>query len=174
MRHMSDTFSRFTREGPNLTTQILQDLGRAIVTGRFSHGNTFPFESELCQQYSASRPVVREAVKMLTTKGLLVARPRSGTTGQPEDRWIFLDPDVLRWMLQRNLSIELLVDFTEVRLAIEPRAAGMAARGATEAQRDHIMEPIGRSIAADPGEDAALKADNAFPVSGHQTGNKRA
>src|SRR6266446_2937361 len=73
MRHMSDTFSRFTREGPNLTTQILQDLGRAIVTGRFSHGNTFPFESELCQQYSASRPVVREAVKMLTTKGLLVA-----------------------------------------------------------------------------------------------------
>jgi DNA-binding FadR family transcriptional regulator len=173
MRHMSDTFSRFTREGPNLTTQILQDLGRAIVTGRFSHGNTFPFESELCKQYSASRPVVREAVKMLTTKGLLVARPRSGTTVQPEDRWNLLDPDVLRWMLERNFSIELLVDFTEVRLAIEPRAAGMAARGATEAQRNHIMEAIGRMIAADAGEDDALEADIAFHVAVLEASNNR-
>jgi DNA-binding FadR family transcriptional regulator len=173
MRHMSDTFSRFTREGPNLTTQILQDLGRAIVTGRFSHGNSFPFESELCQQYSASRPVVREAVKMLTTKGLLVARPRSGTTVLPEDRWNLLDPDVLRWMLERNFSIEVLVDFTEVRLAIEPRAAGLAARGATEAQRDHIMEAIDRMIAADAGEDDALEADIAFHVAVLEASNNR-
>src|SRR5258708_38301364 len=105
MRHMSDTFSRFTREGPNLTTQILQDLGRAIVTGRFSHGNTFPFESELCQQYSASRPVVREAVKMLTTRGLLVARPRSGTTVQPEARRNLIDPHVPRSQMPPNLSM---------------------------------------------------------------------
>jgi DNA-binding FadR family transcriptional regulator len=172
MRHMSGSFSRFTREGPNLTTQILQDLGRAIVTGRFSHGN-FPFESELCQQYSASRPVVREAVKMLTTKGLLLARPRSGTFVQPEDRWNLLDPDVLRWMLERNFSIELLVDFTEVRLAIEPRAAGMAARGATEAQRGHIMEAIDRMIAADAGEDDALEADIAFHVAVLEASNNR-
>ena len=66
---MSDTFSRFTREGPNLTTQILQDLGRAIVTGRFSHGNAFPFEAELCQQYSAS---TSELSSLPTQAGSLV------------------------------------------------------------------------------------------------------
>src|SRR5258708_35517554 len=74
-------------------------------------------------------------------------------------------------MLERNFSIELLVDFTEVRLAIEPRAAGMAARGATEAQRNHIMEAIGRMIAADAGEDDALEADIAFHVAVVQASN---
>jgi len=103
---------------------------------------------------------------MLTTKGLLVARPRSGTTVQPEDRWNLLDPDVLRWMLERNFSIELLVDFTEVRLAIEPRAAGMAARGATEAQRNHIMEAIGRMIAADAGEGRRSRSRYRFSCGG--------
>src|SRR5260370_9903870 len=66
-----------------------------------------------------------------------------------------------------------VVDFTKVRPAIEPRAAGMAARGATEAQRNHIMEAIGRMIAADAGEDDALEADIAFHVAALEASKNR-
>jgi len=73
-----------------------------------------------------------------------------------------------------TFSIELLVDFTEVRLAIEPRARGKwQPRGATEAQRNHIMEAIGRMIAADAGEDDALEADIAFHVAVLEASNNR-
>jgi DNA-binding FadR family transcriptional regulator len=170
---MTDNFSRSPRDGRNLTTSILQDLGRAIVTGKFSNGTPFPYEADLCLQYQASRPVLREAVKMLTAKGLLSARPRQGTSVQPEDQWNLLDPDVLHWMLERKFSIELMVDFTEVRLAIEPRAAALAAHGATEAQCAKIMDAIDRMIAADAGDDDALAADIAFHVAVLEASNNR-
>ena len=43
----------------------------------------FPTEAELARQHGVSRSVTREAVKMLTAKGLLSARPRQGTMVQP-------------------------------------------------------------------------------------------
>ena len=68
--------------GQNLTHQITHNLGVAIVTGVYSDENPVPIEADLCRQYNASRPVLREAVKMLTAKGLLVSRPRLGTQVQ--------------------------------------------------------------------------------------------
>jgi DNA-binding FadR family transcriptional regulator len=169
---MSDSFSRSNREGRNLTSAIVQDLGRAIVTGGFNDV-TFPYEADLCRQYGVSRPVLREAVKMLTAKGLLAARPRQGTSIQPEDQWNLLDPDVLRWMLERKFTIELMVDFTEVRLAIEPRAAALAARKASDAQLHKITDAIDRMVAADAGDDDALAADIAFHVAVLEASNNR-
>ena len=77
----------------NLTHRIVQDLGIAVVSGQYSKDNPFPVEADLCRQYGASRSVLREAVKMLTAKGLLRARPRQGTWVQPEENWNLLDPD---------------------------------------------------------------------------------
>ena len=62
--------------GQNLTYSIAHKLGVAIVTGVYSADNPIPIEAELCRQYAASRSVLREAVKMLTAKGLLGSRPR--------------------------------------------------------------------------------------------------
>lgn len=150
--------------GRNLTARIVHDLGRAIVTERFTNQTGFPFESELCQQYGASRPVVREAVKMLTAKGLLRPRQKAGTVVQPEDNWNLLDPDVLKWLLEREFSIDLLIDFTEIRMSIEPRAAGLAAQCSTGPQRRDIIAAIDRMFAAERGEDDPLEADIAFHV----------
>jgi DNA-binding FadR family transcriptional regulator len=83
------------RAGRNLTYGLLDTLGRAIVTG-FYDDSTFPTEAELARQHAVSRSVTREAVKMLTAKGLLTARPRKGTTVQPPSSWNLFDPDVLR------------------------------------------------------------------------------
>ena len=60
--------------GQNLTYTVADSHGTAIVTGVYTAGNPMPIEAELCQQYGASRSVVREAVKMLTAKGLLGSR----------------------------------------------------------------------------------------------------
>lgn len=160
-------------DGRNLTASIVNDLGRAIVTESYSTGRAFPTEAELCLRYGASRPVVREAVKMLTAKGLLVARKRAGTTVQPEDSWNLLDPDVLRWMLERDFSIDLLIDFTDIRMAIEPRAATLAAHSSTGPQRRAIMDAIARMSEADQAREDALAADIAFHIAVLEASNNR-
>jgi DNA-binding FadR family transcriptional regulator len=169
---MIENTSLPNRDGRNLTAAITQDLGRAIVTGHYN-GVSFPFEADLCKQYGVSRPVLREAVKMLTAKGLLSARPRQGTSIQPEDQWNLLDPSVLHWMLERKFTIELMVDFTEVRLAIEPRAAALAARTGSAEQHERITNAIARMVAADAGEDDSLAADIAFHVAVLEASNNR-
>lgn len=160
-------------DGRNLTATIVNDLGHAIVTQSYRAGAPFPTEAELCERFNASRPVLREAVKMLTAKGLLVGRKRAGTIVQPEERWNLLDPDVLRWMLQRDFSIDLLIDFTDIRLAIEPRAATLASHSATGQQRARILAAIDRMIAADRGEEDALEADIAFHIAVLEASNNR-
>ncbi len=149
-------------EGQNLTTSIVHDLGIAIVTGQYTDANPFPVEGDLCKQYSASRSVLREAVKMLTAKGLLTARPRQGTRVQPEENWNLLDPDVLRWMLERKFSLQLLIEFTEIRFAVEPAGAALAARSATAADRAAISRGIEQMLAAERGEADPLETDIDF------------
>lgn len=153
-----------TPRGQNLTYSIAHSLGVAIVTGVYSTNNPLPIESELCRQYNASRTVVREAVKMLTAKGLVGARPRLGTRVEPESNWNLLDPDVLGWLLERKFSPALLIEFTEIRLAIEPAAATLAARRAGPAEKAAIQNGIERMQAADRGEDDPLESDIAFHV----------
>ncbi len=152
------------RAGHNLTFSIVHDLGSAIVTGVFSASNPFPVEAELCTRYNASRSVLREAVKMLTAKGLLRARPRQGTSVVPEPQWNLLDPDVLRWLLERQFSLDLLAEFTEVRLAIEPAAAALSAQRASRTELAHIMATIDRMRAAELGNDDPLDSDIAFHI----------
>jgi DNA-binding FadR family transcriptional regulator len=150
--------------GQNLTYSIANHIGIAIVTGVYSADNPIPIEAELCREYDASRPVLREAVKMLTAKGLLGARPRRGTWVQPEDRWNLLDPDVLGWLLERKYSPALLIEFTEMRLAVEPGAATLAARVAGPEEKAAISHAIERMQAADRGDDDPLESDIAFHV----------
>lgn len=148
--------------GPNLTRRIVEDLGTAIVTGTYSPKNPFPVEAVLCKQYRASRSVLREAVKMLTAKGLLSARPRQGTWVQPETSWNLLDPDVLRWLLERKFSFGLLIEFAQIRLAVEPKAAALAAAQPDPAHRAPVGDAIERMIAAERDADDPLESDIAF------------
>ncbi|HWI86610.1 MAG TPA: FCD domain-containing protein [Sphingomonas sp.] len=142
---------------------MLEDLGSAIVTGHFAD-KRFPTEDELTAQYKVSRTVTREAVKMLTAKGLLKARPRAGTTIQPPSDWSVFDPDVLRWLLDREFSLDLLRHFNELRTAIEPQAAALAARAASEEALEAIESGLQRMSAAEEGDGDPLEADIAFHI----------
>lgn len=153
-----------TSHGRSFTHDIVQRLGQEIVCGVYGAQNPFPIEAELCRRLGVSRSVLREAVKMLTTKGLLNARPRQGTWVEPESNWNLLDPDVLRWFLERKFSPTLLLEFTQVRLAIEPLAAFMAARLAGPEAKASIAAALDRMKAAERGEDDPLESDIAFHV----------
>jgi GntR family transcriptional regulator len=59
--------------------QIAEDLRLKIESGELSHGDQLPTELELRERYDASRNTVREAVKWLTTRGLIQSRPGQGT-----------------------------------------------------------------------------------------------
>ncbi|MES2340001.1 MAG: FadR/GntR family transcriptional regulator [Pseudomonadota bacterium] len=142
---------------------MLDALGKAIVTGRYD-SSRFPTEAEISQAYGVSRSVTREAVKMLTAKGLVAARPRQGTVVQPTSLWNLFDTDVLRWLLDRKFSIELLRQFSELRIAIEPEAASLAAGYHQQQEMADIQAGLARMVAAEQGGDDALEADIAFHV----------
>jgi DNA-binding FadR family transcriptional regulator len=149
--------------GRNLTHGLLDRLGSQIVGGAYAD-RPFPTEADLSAQHGVSRSVTREAVKMLTAKGLVSARPRQGTIIEPTGHWNLFDPDVLRWMLERRFSPGLLIQFGQLRLAIEPAAAAMAASTGSEAALALIDEGFSRMEAAELGKDDVLEADVAFHV----------
>lgn len=161
----SSSFKNRERSFGNLTQQVVQELGISIVTGQFSGDTPFPTESEICRQFGASRSIVREAIKVLNAKGLLSARPRRGTSVRPEKDWNLLDPDVLYWMLKRRFSLDLLIDFTRARLAIEPAAAAEAARTASEQQQLNMSTMLARMEQAAQGSLEPLETDVDFHLS---------
>ncbi|MBW8882899.1 MAG: FadR family transcriptional regulator, partial [Asticcacaulis sp.] len=149
--------------GVSLTYSLLETIGQAIVVGEFEESG-FPTEAELCVMYGASRTVAREAVKMLSAKGLLSSRPRQGTRVEPVANWNLLDPDVTRWMTERPYSNKIYRDLTEVRMAIEPMAAALAARRATKADIKAIRAGLNGMRDEADHHDLALQADIEFHV----------
>lgn len=143
------------------------------MRGDYHAREGLPIEAKLCEQYDASRSVLREAVKMLTAKGLIGSRPRRGTYVEPEERWSLLDPDVLGWILQRDFSPGLMREFLEVRSAVEPAAAALAAQNAGAEGRAEIAAALARMEAAARGDADPLEADIAFHVSILQTSGNR-
>src|SRR6185437_14415587 len=80
--------------------RLVHELGRRIVTGRLAPGEVLPTEAALVEELGSGRSAVREAVKVLTAKGLVRTRTKVGTVVQPEAAWNLLDPDVLAWRYQ--------------------------------------------------------------------------
>lgn len=147
-----------------LTRELVEAIGGMIVRGDAPAGESLPIEAELSKQYDASRTVVREAIKMLTAKGLVGSRPRRGTYVEPESEWNLFDPDVLRWTLQRRFSIDLLREFLIARKAIEPAAAREAALHRDGEAIAEIARRLDDMREAATGAQDPLEADIAFHI----------
>jgi DNA-binding FadR family transcriptional regulator len=157
----------------NLTHQLTNDLGLAIVQGTYPVGTGLPSEAELCVEYDVSRSSTREAVKMLSAKGLISSRPKQGIRVLPESNWNMFDTDVLRWILSSKPSLALLKEFTQVRVALEPQAAALAAVTASYKQLEAIEKALTRMVEAEQGLDDPLEADIAFHTSILAASNNR-
>ena len=115
----------------NVLGNTLDKLGEDIVSGRHPPGASLPPEPTLCEQLGVSRTVVREAVKSLVAKGLLITGPKLGTRVLSSDQWNWFDPDVVGWQSKAGLTREFLREVQELRRVIEPAAVRLAAERAT-------------------------------------------
>lgn len=106
---------------------VARDLGISIVSGDYPPGAVLDNEVSASDQLKVSRTAYREAVRILSAKGLVEARPKIGTRVSPRKNWHLLDPDVLSWMFQSEPDPLLLENLFELRRIIEPEAAALAA-----------------------------------------------
>ncbi|WP_432239681.1 FadR/GntR family transcriptional regulator [Herbaspirillum robiniae] len=122
----------------NFHHQIVDAIGNSIVTGAYPEGSQLPTEDRLAETYGASRLIIREAMKSLAAKGLVSIRPRTGTHVLPRRQWNLFDPAVLAWHAVTPTDHKLLADLMELRQAIEPLAARLAAQRAEPSDLDSI------------------------------------
>jgi DNA-binding FadR family transcriptional regulator len=146
----------------NLAQQAAHELGKKIMQGSYKVGDSLPSEASLCTQFNISRTATREAVKMLTAKGLIVSRPRQGIRVVESKHWNLFDVDVLDWILLGKPDLYLLRHFLQLRLAIEPEAAYLAAQYAQEDELSAIESALARMKNATSGHDDTHEADIDF------------
>ncbi len=123
----------------NLSYKIAETIARSILNGEVEAGGILPGEVELGEIHNASRTAVREAIKMLAAKGLVLPRPRIGTRVLPKRNWNYLDQDLLSWISFED-NEELIKEYQHVRLALEPEAAASAALNATEEDKAELRD----------------------------------
>ena len=113
-----------------LHARVLDQLGTTICAGQLRPGSVL-FIDDLVEQYAVSRPVVREVLRVLASMGLVETRRRVGILIRPAGDWNVFDPQVIRWRLASADRIAQLRSLTELRTAVEPHAACLAATRAT-------------------------------------------
>ncbi|MFI5747502.1 FadR/GntR family transcriptional regulator [Streptomyces sp. NPDC051644] len=152
-----------TTQGPGLHTHVLDTLGLEIAAGEHRPGQVLRTD-ELAQRFDVSRTVVREVVRVLESMHLVESRRRVGVTVQPTEAWNVYDPQVIRWRLAGADRSRQLRSLTVLRSAIEPVAAGLAARNATPEQCAALTECALGMVATSRGQqlEGYLEHDIAF------------
>ena len=145
----------------SMHARIVRDLGMRIVAGEFKSGDRLPAEASLLAEYDVSRPVLREAVRVLVAKGLVLSRQRAGATVRPRNEWHLLDPDVLYWLIQTQPPPKFVETLLTARRVFEPAIAALAAKVASDDALHGIAEAFaGMEAARTP--DELLEPDLAF------------
>lgn len=121
---------------------IARDIGIAIVSGRRQPGEILEGEVDASAHRQVSRTAYREALRMLSAKGLISSKPRSGTRVSPESEWHLLDPDVLAWIFSDEPRPEVLHSLFELRSIVEPAAAALAAQRRSSVHLDRMRRAL--------------------------------
>jgi DNA-binding FadR family transcriptional regulator len=135
---------RHLKNRKSMHARIVQEVGMEIVSGKFAPGDRLPPEPTLCEAYGVSRPVLREATRVLVAKGLVISKPRVGSVVRPREEWHLLDPDVLYWTISVTPEGEFFQSLLTVRRIIEPAAAALAATEATDEDITRIRRAYDR------------------------------
>ncbi|GAA0378553.1 GntR family transcriptional regulator [Acrocarpospora corrugata] len=128
----------WTKRPANLAQALTVELVERIVRGVHPPGTPLPPEPALCETFSVSRTVVREAVKILQEKGLVQIRQGSGTIVTSPTTWNMLDELVLGATIAQDDGVEVLDDLVVTRRLLESDMAHMAARLGTTATVERL------------------------------------
>lgn len=141
---------------------VARDLGIAIVSGHYRPGELLLGEIEASERLKVSRTAYREALRILSAKGLVESRPKTGTKVSPQLRWHLLDPDVLQWIFEFEPSDHLLESLFEMRRLVEPEAAALAAARRNDDQLVRMEAAIERMSEHTLATEAGRQADKDF------------
>ncbi|MFI6054174.1 FadR/GntR family transcriptional regulator [Streptomyces violascens] len=147
--------------GRGVHRTAVEGLALKIFGGTYDEGDTLELPA-LMAELGVSQTVLREAVKVLTAKGLLDARQKRGTFVRPRADWNLLDSDVLRWKLAAGAPHDFFADVLELRRAIEPAAASLAAEHRTEEDLAALDGALDAMRAAGNDPVLAVRADTSF------------
>jgi len=148
--------------GRRLRGAVAHYLGTAIVSGRIAPGETLTGEVANAEALDVSRSAYREAVQVLTAKGLIESRPKSGTRVLPRSKWNILDPTVLAWAFAGEPDIEFIRDLFELRAIVEPAAARLAAERRSRDDIKVMKEALAGMRRHTLATDAGRSADREF------------
>ena len=141
--------------------QIVEVMAQRILSGQIPEGATINV-TELQSDLGVSLTAVREALKVLTAKGLVDARQKRGTFVRPRSDWNLLDADMIRWHFSdADARPELLEELHEVRGIVEPAAARLAALRSDDTHLTALDEALAAMESATD-DLAAVTADLAF------------
>lgn len=118
--------------GRGLHGQTVREVARRILTGELPPGSTIAV-AELETEMDVSRTAMREALKVLSAKGLVGARQKRGTFVRDRSEWNLLDADVIRWQFADRSDESFLDNLHELRGIVEPASARLAALRRTDA-----------------------------------------
>ncbi|GEP27925.1 FadR family transcriptional regulator [Cryobacterium levicorallinum] len=141
-----------------LHARVVDALGLWVCGQEVPAGTVMKIE-EMEREYKASRSVVREAVRVLESMGLVASRRRVGVRVCPPSDWNLFDPQVIRWRLASRTRVTQLRSLTELRVAIEPEAARLAAIRSPLTNASDLMGLAGQLWAAGEGGDGELFLD---------------
>lgn len=145
----------------NHTAFVVDQLGRAIVSGEYPAETMIPLDPDLCEMFGVSRTVVREAKKTLIAKGLIQSKAKVGTHVRPADEWNMFDEDVLRWHATARNPTRFYEELYEIRMIFEPAAAAQAAGRVNQLDLEELHTLCDRLAEADSHTDFAV-ADYEF------------
>jgi DNA-binding FadR family transcriptional regulator len=121
---------------------IVAVLGAEILSGARKPGDRMPSDTDMLRIFGVSRVVTREVIKTLAAKGMVASKMKVGTIVLPPASWNWLDPDVLSWRVTNGLDLNFLAHVTDIRRAVEPVAASLAAVHRTRADIVKLREAI--------------------------------
>ena len=127
------------------TDRVAAALAQRILSGNWSENKKFPADTALCAEFDVSRTVIREALRLLSAKGLINAVPRRGTHVAMRENWALWDKDVLNWLSKTDISdnkYDFSSDALDMRLALEPTFAALAASRADEAANKALQDAL--------------------------------
>ncbi len=122
----------------NIHQQVVRELAVRILSGVLRPGDILPTEDNASTEMDVSRTAYREAIKVLSAKGLLESRAKVGTRVRQKSEWNMLDPEILGWKSEIETPSKFVDDLFEFRMIIEPAAARLAARKGSPEKIDKI------------------------------------
>ena len=126
-----------TTESIKSLSEITADIiVEHIVNSGLSKGDKLPNEKILCEKLKVGRSTLREAVRMLASRNILVVKHGSGIYVSDKPG-VSQDPLGFTFIKDKSRLVHDLVDF---RMMIEPRVAALAAQNSTDTQISKLEE----------------------------------